>query len=184
VEPERDQHPSATATAIDPTGAGDTVEAARRGGRSDDELAYLLGLSFQLLISEFTRRLGEVGYGDLRPVHGFVFQTLTPDGATATEVAQVLGITKQATGQLLDQLELLGYVRREPHPLGGRRRLVVLTDRGEEHMKVAGSTLRQLEAEWTEQIGPDRMAELRQILTELVDANQPDGGRPPFRPVW
>ncbi|MFI1457107.1 hypothetical protein [Streptomyces roseus] len=34
------------------------------------ELGFLLGLGFQLLIGEFTRRLDTAGYGDLRPAHG------------------------------------------------------------------------------------------------------------------
>lgn len=163
--------------------AGDAGDATAPDAL-DDELAFLLGMAFQLLISEFQRRLGEVGYGDLRPVHGFVFQALTPHGATATEVSQRLGITKQATGQLLDQLERLGYVRREPHPLRGRRRLVVLTERGRNHMATAGAVLRQLESEWAAHIGAERMAHLRRALADLISANTPEGTPPPFRPVW
>ena len=38
------------------------------------ELTFLLGISFQLVLAEFTRRLDALGHGDLRPVHGMTFQ--------------------------------------------------------------------------------------------------------------
>ena len=37
------------------------------------ELTFLLGISFQLVLAEFTRRLDAAGHGDLRPVHGMIF---------------------------------------------------------------------------------------------------------------
>jgi len=87
------------------------------------ELTFLLGLAYQLVIGEFLRRVE--GYDDLRPMHGFVFQALRGTGLTSTELADRLGVTKQAAGQIVDDLEARGYVRREPHPEGGRRRLVI-----------------------------------------------------------
>lgn len=80
------------------------------------ELLFLLGLGFQTLLGEFTRRVADAGYPDLRPVHGMAFQALQGAGATATELAERLGVTKQAAGQIVDDLEKRGYVRREPHP--------------------------------------------------------------------
>ncbi|MGW0899174.1 MarR family winged helix-turn-helix transcriptional regulator, partial [Streptomyces goshikiensis] len=84
-------------------------------------------MGFQLMLGEFTRRVAAAGYEDLRPLHGMTFQVLGRSGATATELAEHLGVTKQAAGQIVDDLERRGYVRREPHPEGGRRKLVVLT---------------------------------------------------------
>ncbi|MFF5883553.1 MarR family transcriptional regulator [Streptomyces sp. NPDC012589] len=69
------------------------------------------------------------GYADLRPVHGLVFQALRGDGATSSEPAEKLGVTEQAAGQIVDDLEKRGHVERRPRPAGGRRRQVVLTDR-------------------------------------------------------
>src|SRR5947209_19577182 len=92
------------------------------------ELTYLLGMAFQLLLTEFNERVAAAGYADLRPVHGMAFQILRGRGATSSELAERLGVTKQAAGQIVDDLEKPGYVRRQPHPAGGRRRLVVLTD--------------------------------------------------------
>ncbi|MET9962991.1 MarR family transcriptional regulator [Streptomyces sp. NPDC006326] len=153
--------------------------------RDDDtpaiELAFLLGLGFQLLLGEFTRRLGEAGYGDLRPVHGMAFQALKGPGATATELAERLGVTKQAAGQIVDDLEKRGYVRRQPHPGGGRRKLVVLTPAAYGHLAVAGRVLHALEAE----LGAEAdLGALRTELGRLVRALNGDGPLPALRPVW
>nr|WP_051696583.1 MarR family transcriptional regulator [Streptomyces sp. NRRL S-244] len=145
------------------------------------ELGILLGLGFQLLVGEFTRRLDEVGYGDLRPAHGMAFQALKGPGATATELAERLGVTKQAAGQLVDDLEKRGYVRREPHPEGGRRKLVVLTRAANEHLAVAGGILHELEAELGAHVD---LPTLRRELTGLLGALNGEGDLPPLRPVW
>lgn len=147
------------------------------------ELTFLLGLGFQLLLTEFVARVDRLGYADLRPMHGYVFQAVQHGGATGTELAARLGVTKQAAGQLVDELEGKGYLRREPHPQGGRRRLVVLTEKGREHMAVAGRVMRELEREVDDQLGHQMAAELRTSLTTLV--NERSGGKlPPLRPFW
>nr|WP_207387201.1 MarR family transcriptional regulator [Frankia sp. Cppng1_Ct_nod] len=92
----------------------------------------------QVVVAEFVGRVDAAGYADLRPVRGMVFQALRGSGATGTELADRLGVTKQAAGQMVDDLEMRGYVRRQPHPDGGRRRLIVLTDKALDHLVVAG----------------------------------------------
>ncbi|MFD9304665.1 MarR family winged helix-turn-helix transcriptional regulator [Streptomyces sp. NPDC060048] len=153
--------------------------------QSDDgiELGFLLGLGFQLLLGEFTRRLEEAGHDDgLRPLHGMAFQALGARGATATELAERLGVTKQAAGQIVDDLERRGYVRREPHPEGGRRKLVVLTGAAHGHLRAAGRILHELEAELGR--GSVDLGTLRAELGLLVRALNGDGPLPALRPVW
>ncbi|GAB3883392.1 MarR family winged helix-turn-helix transcriptional regulator [Kibdelosporangium lantanae] len=141
------------------------------------ELTLLLGLGFQVVLGEFVARLDAAGYADLRPVHGFVFQSLYPNGATGTELAARLGVTKQAAGQIVDELEQKGYVTRTAHPEGGRRKLVVLTAKAVRHLEVAGGVLRELEAELGD------VGDLRAQLIRLIRTfSGPD--LPPLRPVW
>jgi DNA-binding MarR family transcriptional regulator len=145
------------------------------------ELTFLLGLAFQLVVGEFVRRVE--GYDDLRPMHGFVFQALRGPGLTSTELAERLGVTKQAAGQIVDDLETRGYLRREPHPEGGRRRLVLLTDKAEDHLVAAGRVLRGLEAELARRLGRRDFAEMRHTLVRLVrDLAGPTV--PALRPLW
>src|ERR1700744_1016983 len=97
------------------------------------ELTFLIGIAFPLVLTEFDHRLAAPGYSDVRPSHGMAFQVLAGGGATSSELAERLGVTKQASGQLIAELEKRGYVRRTDHPQGGRRRLVVLTDHAPAH---------------------------------------------------
>ena len=146
----------------------------------DLELAFLLGHGYNALLGEFVRRLDAAGYGDLRPVHGFVFQALRGPGRTASELAEHLGVTKQAAGQLVDELERRGYVARVAHPAGGRRRLVVLTAAAERHLEIAGRALHQLERELAAKLPVDR---LRNDLVALIRTLSGDQ-LPPLRPIW
>ncbi|MCX5377771.1 MarR family winged helix-turn-helix transcriptional regulator [Streptomyces sp. NBC_00091] len=133
------------------------------------------------MLGEFSRRVAEAGYPDLRPLHGMAFQALKGPGATATELAERLGVTKQAAGQIVDDLEGRGYVRREPHPGGGRRKLVVLTPAADRHLATAGQILHTLEAELGARAD---LGALRGELLRLIRALHGDGALPPLRPLW
>ncbi|MFF2025905.1 MarR family winged helix-turn-helix transcriptional regulator [Streptomyces sp. NPDC058171] len=147
------------------------------------ELTFLLGMAFQLVLSEFVSRLDAAGYDDLRPVHGLVFQALRGSGATSSELGEHLGVTKQAAGQIVDDLEERGYVARQPHPAGGRRKLVVLTPKALDHLVVAGRILHELEAQLADRL---RDAGLQLPRTELAAVVRALAGDsiPPLRPVW
>lgn len=147
------------------------------------ELTFLLGWGFQLVIGEFVRRVCAAGYADLRPVHGLVFQALRRGGVTSSELASTLGMTKQAAGQIVAELEEKGYLARTVHPAGGRRRLVVLTDQAVRHMSVAGAVLHELEAELAGRLDDPGLVELRGSLAALV-RTMAGADLPPLRPVW
>nr|WP_042185190.1 MarR family transcriptional regulator [Kibdelosporangium sp. MJ126-NF4]CEL16603.1 Transcriptional regulator, MarR family [Kibdelosporangium sp. MJ126-NF4]CTQ89046.1 Transcriptional regulator, MarR family [Kibdelosporangium sp. MJ126-NF4] len=144
------------------------------------ELTFLLGMGFQLVLREFVARLRAAGYQDLRPIHGAVFQALRKSGMTGTELADRLGVTKQAAGQIVDELEEKEYLTRRPHPDGGRRKLIVLTDKATRHLTVAGRILHGLEAELAGQVN---FTGLRGELTKLIRTmSGPE--LPALRPVW
>ncbi|WP_445528774.1 MarR family winged helix-turn-helix transcriptional regulator [Streptomyces cyslabdanicus] len=147
------------------------------------ELTFLLGMAFQLVLSEFVSRLEAADPTDLRPVHGMVFQMLQGAGATSSELAEQLGVTKQAAGQIVDDLEARGYVRRQPHPAGGRRKLVVLTGRAQEHLAVAGRVLHELEAQLAKRLQETGLQVPRAELVAVIRALAGDS-IPPLRPVW
>jgi DNA-binding MarR family transcriptional regulator len=147
------------------------------------QLTFLLGMGFQLVLVEFVRRLDAQGYAEIRPMHGLVFQALRGPGLTSTELAQVLGVTKQAAGQIVNDLEDKGYVARTTHPSGGRRKLIVLTEKAHTHLAVAGRTLHALESELAEKLGDPELASLRAEVAGLIRAMAGESV-PPLRPIW
>ncbi len=147
------------------------------------ELTYLVGMTFQLLLRQFVGRLDEHGYKEIRPIDGMAFQVLKGEGATGTELAAQLGITKQAVSGMVAHLEELGYVVRVRHPSGGRRQLIKLTEKAYVHLDVAGAVLRDLEAEIIGQTGEIAIHTLRKTLAEMIWTLS-GGDIPPLRPTW
>ncbi len=117
------------------------------------------------------------GFTDLRPAHGFAFVRLTPDGATVNELADHLGVTKQAASQMVDDLVQKGYVDRRTHPVDARARLIVLTDKGWACTRAADAAAEETLRPWAAAIGPQRLAALRADLGRLATPGR-------IRPTW
>lgn len=152
--------------------------------RHQEDLASLFSLGFSALNEELHERLNELGFGDFRPMHGFLFQGLIPDGATAKTLVELLGISKQAVSQMLDYLEERGYVIRKPHPSDGRGKLVVLTERGQALMKAKESIYSTIESRWGAIIGNDRLQMMRSDLKRIIESVSEGDAPKKLRPSW
>ncbi|MFG1927942.1 MarR family winged helix-turn-helix transcriptional regulator [Cryptosporangium sp. NPDC048952] len=145
-----------------------------------DELALstlLLGAATTIVeaIHEGTARRG---FADLRPTHGFVFARLAPDGATVSEIAEHLGVTKQAASQLVEELVGKGYVERHRHPTDARAKVVVLTRHGWACTRAADEAATEAVASWIDVLGQERVSALANDLRLVA-------GRGRLRPaVW
>src|ERR1700712_2258708 len=93
------------------------------------------------------------GFGDVRPVHGYAFARISAGDATVADVAENLGVTKQAASQLVDHLVRRGYVERAPHPEDARARLLTLTDKGHECTRAAERAASGVVAGWRREMG-------------------------------
>lgn len=128
------------------------------------ELPLLLLAGFRTLIDELHVRLAAEGHPGLRPATGFAMQAVGQRGATATEVAARLGVSKQAAGKTIDGLERSGYARREADPADGRRKVVVLTARGRDALARSARIFDELRDEWAAELGAER---LHRLVTDL-----------------
>lgn len=132
------------------------------------ELPLLLLGGFRMLIDELIRELAAQGHPNVRPIHGFALQSIGMAGATATEVGQRMGVSKQAAGKTIDRLERLGYVTRSDDPADARRKIVALTDHGVDHLRRAAIIFDQLRARWIAELGGDRVRELEGALQQMT----------------
>jgi DNA-binding MarR family transcriptional regulator len=151
---------------------------------SELDLTSLLSLSFSVLINELHDRLSELGFEDIRPAHGFMLKRIIPDGATGIELAECLGISKQAVSKMVDYLEKSGYVKRESHPTDKRGKIIVLTERGWQVVKAKEEILTKIEQRWIDNIGAERMQMLKEDLKKLVDEGNEEQLSSRLRPVW
>ncbi len=117
--------------------------------------------------------LAEHGYGDLRPMHLLVIERLSLSEVRATELVETIGLTKQATAQIIDRMDHLGYVGRVPDPSDGRAKVLQLTARGQRAAQALRSIADQNEAKWEETLGQSRYRQLRNALGSLITASQP-----------
>jgi DNA-binding MarR family transcriptional regulator len=85
---------------------------------------------FRALIDDLHAELAAQGHPGRRPAYGFAMQAIGLDGATASEVGRLLGISKQAAGKTIDRLGQFGYAERGVDARDGRRKLVRLTPLG------------------------------------------------------
>lgn len=129
---------------------------------------------------DLARRIndGVVARGfEARPAFGFAFTRLAPDGATATDLAAHLGVTKQAASQLVDELVRKGYAERRPHPDDARARLVVLTELGWACTRAAEEAALEAVQPWVELLGESEV----RVLCDRLRRIAPYG---PIRPTW
>jgi DNA-binding MarR family transcriptional regulator len=133
-------------------------------------LPLLLFGGFRTLIDRLHAELARQGHPDVRPAYGFAMQAIGRDGATASELGRRLGVSKQAAGKTVDRLVELGYAERTADTGDARRKLVRLTPRGYDALARSAVVFEQLRAEWTEQLGADRVRALEAALRTVVPA--------------
>jgi DNA-binding MarR family transcriptional regulator len=156
---------------------GAVTAPLRRYAGADGQvpLARLLNLAFGGLIEDLHARLASRGWPAMRPAYGYVLVSAqSPEPFRVTDLAHLLGVTKQAASQVVDTMAELDLVRREPDPTDARARVVVLTDRGRRLLTDVEEVYRELEAEWATLIGADAVDRLRTDL-ETVIASRPLG---------
>lgn len=112
-------------------------------------------------------KLQAYGHADLGITHAAVLPHLDIDGTHISVLAERAGITKQAMGQLVEELEKKGYVYRQPDPQDRRATLILFTQRGQQFLVDAYHTKEAIEAEYTALLGDEGMTQLRQALLLL-----------------
>lgn len=134
----------------------------------------MLGQAYSLL--GFRIVAGVVGSGHpIKPSHSAVFAQIKPGGSRLTELAAGANMTPQSMGEIVDELEGLGYVRRRPDPADRRAKLITLTARGVAAVDAGEATIVGIEDDIVAILGPKRHHQLRQMLIELLaSASTPD----------
>lgn len=131
-----------------------------------------IGILAARMLHRFQRtmfdRLADEDFGDLRPQHGAVLAHLDEEGSRAVDLSQRSGAHKQVVSKLLEELEQLGYVARQPDPADRRAKLIVPTERGRRQMRRSDEIAADIEADFRELIGSDRFTALKADLQSLV----------------
>jgi DNA-binding MarR family transcriptional regulator len=120
--------------------------------------------------------MADAGFGDIREGHGCVFGHIDPEhGSRLTELAEGSGVTKQAVGEVVSELERLGYVERVPDPGDGRAKIIKLTERGYDAWQTSRRLFAEIERDWAERLGEDRIASLRETAERILELENAPG---------
>jgi DNA-binding MarR family transcriptional regulator len=130
-------------------------------------IGALLRMPWESVLERLLAGLRERGFTDLGASHLSVLQWPGPDDLRPSELAAQSRMSKQALNYLLGQLERLGYLERRDDPRDQRFKRIALTRRGKRAALAMRDIVGEVEIEWEQQLGPERFAELRLLLTDL-----------------
>jgi DNA-binding MarR family transcriptional regulator len=136
-------------------------------------IGALLRLPWEAVQDHMLERLYGEGFTDIDPSYLIVVQYPGPQGERPSDLAARLRISKQALNHLLGQLEHLGYLERQPDPDDKRSKRIALTPRGTKAATTIREAVAEMEETWTRQLGPKRFNQLRTVLRDLAELNQP-----------
>jgi DNA-binding MarR family transcriptional regulator len=120
-------------------------------------------------VRKMFERMTEAGYGDVREGHGCVFGFIDLEhGSRLTDLAERSGLTKQAVGEAVAELERKGYLERVPDPEDGRAKIIKLTERGQQAAATGRRLFKEIEDEWAARYGEERVSSLRECAEEIA----------------
>jgi DNA-binding MarR family transcriptional regulator len=110
------------------------------------------------------------GLDGIRPAQAVALVPLAVGGLHASALADRLRVSRQAVAQAVAALERHGYVTRVPDPVDARARIIELTPRGRQALRVMRSNAMDLEERWQQVLGKQRLGEFRETLMMLLSA--------------
>ncbi len=100
------------------------------------------------------------------PAEAKLFAALRGRSRTISELARVLGVSRQAVHTTLKRLIHEGVLETVPHPDNKRDKLVQVTAKGVAVRKMAAANIKQIEVELAESIGGENVELVRALLLE------------------
>lgn len=134
-----------------------------------DSLGRLLYFANQSVENHQREKLCQQSNIDLSPSQMQVLKILCLRGMRSTELAQRLGITKQAVGQLIHELERQDLVSRVLDPDDARAKLVKYTPKGYQLVAELIDMNLQFEKSLKKKLGKKTFLRFKEVLTVLKE---------------
>jgi DNA-binding MarR family transcriptional regulator len=129
----------------------------------------LLLRAARLLNEQALARVRERTGKPVRLAHTSLLPHVDLEGTRLTDLASRLGVTKQAAGQLVDELVAMGMLERAADPRDARAKLVRFSRRGRAALLDGLAVLRELEDELRGVLGSARLAAVHEALRAIVE---------------
>ena len=138
-------------------------------GRGWSDTGELLGCGVRVFNDKAGRKIQAYGHMSVRVSHFALVRNMDPDGTRITVLARRAGMTKQAMGQLVRELTLLGYVELWQDRTDRRAKLVTYTEKGRRLAEDAARVVADVHQEFKQALGKGGMKDLRKLLSKLAD---------------
>lgn len=142
---------------------------------------YGIGRLLLLARRDFLERLADRMRGDetvmslaqghravMNQASGRLLPFIDLDGTRSVDLAKRLGVSKQAVGRLVKELEEAGLLHREPDGADKRAFLVKFTEPGLEYLRCMHASIQQIEDEYMALVGAERMQAVREALSLIT----------------
>lgn len=118
----------------------------------------------------------DAGFDDVPRNGAYVLARVYGDSSCFAALIRELGISKQATSQLIDTMAMRGYLERTPDAEDRRRMLLSLTPRGEAAATVSWQAANEVDEELARQLTPGGVQAVRTGLIALCEMAEQDPG--------
>lgn len=151
--------------------------AQRLGEAKANSTVQLLFKAARLLNERAIERLRQRTKKPVRIAHTSLLPHIDLEGTRLTDLASRLGVTKQAAGQLVDELVVMGMLERVADPADARAKLLRFSKRGKSALLDGLGVLHEIEEEIRAALGDATMRVLHDALASVVQSESPD--KPP-----
>ncbi len=134
-------------------------------------IGAMLRVPSEAIHRRIIRELNAAGFKELGLPHMAVFRFPGPDGERPGVIAERACMSKQAMNRILGSLEDSGYLVRSDAPDEGRARIVHFTRRGQAAWAKAYDVLRDIEREWSAELGAKDFAQLKRLLGKVWESS-------------
>jgi DNA-binding MarR family transcriptional regulator len=135
----------------------------------DSDLAILLVGAARVVADRLGDAVARAGVEDMRAPFGYVIRALADRDRTLTELAGLLGVSKQAAIKVVDEMEFRGFLTRATHPDDRRVKLLHLTAKGRKVRRAALAESHKLEQELRAEVGDAAVDDMRRALEQLLE---------------
>ncbi len=131
-------------------------------------IAALLVDASERFLGDALGRLDGAGFHGLSVSHAFAAQLIESGVATITALSEAMRMTPQAVSAIVNQLAERGLVVRGRQATDGRAKVLTLTEEGGRLAAAVAGALRDVEREWADLVGDQRLGDVKAALEMYV----------------
>ena len=134
----------------------------------DSDLAILVVGAARVVADRLGDAVARSGVDDMRAPFGYVIRALADRDRTLTELAGLLGVSKQAAIKVVDEMEARGFLTRATDAGDRRVKLLQLTAKGRKVRRAALAASHKMEQELRAEMGDAAVDDMRGALEQLL----------------